>query len=343
MAFGNMTLEKNIMLTIISGSVGLLVSWATMRYILKNFVKRGIFGIDYHKPGRPQIPEMGGLAFIAGIATASIPPLLLNTYFAETLGVLTTVLATGIVGIVDDRMKLSAVAKPVLTAVAGIPLIVIHPYSGTLALPLGIVFRIPLLYILLIPGMLAVVSNSINMFDTMNGTATGSSILTLVAMLTAIVLKYSAGGKFDVNLAGLLFITTLLPLLVLFMYNKYPAKVFVGDTGTLSIGGALVAFSVINSCETLLVISLLPQLTNGFFNLSSVGRLFERSELNVRPIIVSDDGLIVASKDSKAPVTLTRFVAALGFRSEKEIIRAMMTLCVLSNLLVVLTVVLGLW
>jgi len=336
-------LEKNTMVMIVSGLVGLLVSWVVMKYILKNFVRRGIFGVDYHKPDKPQIPEMGGLAFITGVAAASIPMLLLNTYFAETLGVLTTVLATGIVGIVDDRVKLSAVAKPVLTAVAGIPLIVIHPYSGTLALPFGRIFRIPLLYILLIPGMLAVVSNSINMFDTMNGTATGSSILTLVAMLTAIVLKYSTGGNFDVNLAGLLFITILFPLLVLFMYNKYPAKVFVGDTGTLSIGGALVAFSVINGCETLLVISLLPQLTNGFFNLSSVGRLFERSELNMRPIIVSEDGSIVANRDSKAPITLTRFVAAVGFRSEKEIIGAMMTLCILSNLLVLLTVVLRLW
>lgn len=338
-----MTLEENMMVMIISGLVGLLVSWVAIKYILKNFVRRGIFGVDYHKPDRPQIPEMGGLAFIAGVAAASIPMLLLNTYFAETLGMLATVLATGIVGIVDDRMKLSAVAKPVLTAIAGIPLIIIHPYTGTLALPFGIVFRISLLYILLIPGMLAVVSNSINMFDTMNGTATGSSLLTLITMFTAIVLKYLMRGGYDANLAGLMFTTILFPLLVLFMYNKYPAKVFVGDTGTLSIGGALVAFSVINSCETLLVISLLPHLTNGFFNLSSVGRLFERSELSVRPILVSDDGSIIANKDSKAPITLTRFVAALGFRSEKEIIRAMMTLCILSDLLVVLTVALGLW
>ncbi|MEM2584810.1 MAG: hypothetical protein QXU09_01055 [Thermoproteota archaeon] len=338
-----MTLEENMMVMIISGLVGLLISWVAIKYILKNFVRRGIFGVDYHKPDRPQIPEMGGLAFIAGVAAASIPMLLLNTYFAETLGMLATVLATGIVGIVDDRMKLNAVAKPVLTVIAGIPLVIIHPYRGTLALPFGIVFRIPLLYILLIPGMLAVVSNSINMFDTMNGTATGSSLLTLITMFTAIVLKYLMRGGYDANLAGLMFTTIFFPLLVLFVYNKYPAKVFVGDTGTLSIGGALVAFSVINSCETLLVISLLPHLTNGFFNLSSVGRLFERSELSVRPILVSEDGSIIANKDSKAPITLTRFVAALGFRSEKEIIRAMMTLCILSDLLVVLTVVLGLW
>lgn len=338
-----MTLEENMMVMIISGLAGLLVSWVVIKYILKNFVRRGIFGVDYHKPDRPQIPEMGGLAFIMGVAAASIPIFLLNTYFAETLGVLATVLATGIVGIVDDRMKLSAIVKPVLTAIAGIPLIIIHPYRGILTLPFGIVFRIPLLYILLIPGMLAVVSNSINMFDTMNGTATGSSLLTLITMFTAIVLKHIIGSGYDANLAGLMFTTIFFPLLILFMYNKYPAKVFVGDTGTLSIGGALVAFSVINSCETLLIISLLPHLTNGFFNLSSVGGLFERSELNVRPIIVSDDGSIIANKDSKAPITLTRFVAALGFRSEKEIIRAMMTLCILSDLLVVLTVALGLW
>jgi len=337
-----MLLEENTVLVIVSGGLGLLISWAVSRYILKNFVKHGIFGVDYHKPDKPQIPEMGGLAFIAGVAAASIPVLLLGRYLVEVFGILATVLATGLVGIVDDYKKLNAIAKPVLTALAGIPLIITHPYMGTLKLPFGIVFRIPLLYVLIIPGMLAVVSNSINMFDTMNGTATGSSLLMLVTVFTAIVFKNYFGGA-DIGLAGILFTIIFFPLLVLYAYNKYPAKVFVGDTGTLSIGGALTAFSIINGCEVLLVISLLPHLTNGFFNLSSMGRLFERSELSVRPIIVSEDGTIVANNDLKAPITLTRFIAALGFNNEREIIKAMMALCVLSDLLAIITVILGLW
>lgn len=332
---------ENAIIAIASGVLGIIVSWITMKYILRNFVKLGIFGVDYHKPNKPQIPEMGGLAFITGVAAASIP-LFLSPYSAETLGTLATVLATGIVGIVDDRKKLNAIIKPILTAAAGIPLILIHPYKGILLLPLKVVFHIPLLYIIIIPGFLAVVSNSINMFDTMNGTATGSSLLVLVTLFIAIVLK-GLGGDVDITLAGLIFITLLFPLLVVFFYNKYPAKVFVGDTGTLSMGGALLAFSIINNCEALLVISLLPHLTNGFFNLSSVGRLFERSELNVRPIIVSNDGTIIANMDSRAPITLTRFVTTLGFTNEKDIIRAMMIICVLSDILVVLTVVTGLW
>jgi len=336
-------LEKSIEAAIVSGTVGLLVSWITMSFILKKFVKLGISGVDYHKPDKPQIPEMGGLAFVTGVTAAAIPLLILSPYFAETLGILATVLATGIVGVVDDRVKLGALAKPLLTAAAGIPLILIHPYKGVLILPLEVVFRIPLLYIIIIPGLLAVVSNSINMFDTMNGAASGSSLLTLMTLLIALVLKNLRGGGVDVSLVGLASTMILFPLLILFIYNRYPAKVFIGDTGTLSIGGALLAFSVINNCEALLVISLLPHLTNGFFNLSSVGRLFERSELNVRPIIVSENGTIHANTDSKAPITLTRFVVALGFMNEKEIIRAMMTLCILSDLLVIITVALGLW
>lgn len=330
------------MIAIISGVLGLLISWITIKYIIRNFVRLGIFGIDYHKPDRPRIPEMGGLAFITGVSAASIPLLLLSPYFTETLGVLATVLTTGIVGIIDDRKKLGPIIKPLLTALAGIPLVLIHPYKSILLLPLKIAFQIPLLYIIIIPGFLAVVSNSINMFDTMNGAATGSSLLTLVTLFIAILLKGLSGGV-DIALAVLIFITLLFPLLVVFLYNKYPAKVFVGDTGTLSIGGALLAFSIINACEVLLVIGLLPHLTNGFFNLSSVGRLFERSELNVRPITVSDNGAIAANIDSRAPITLTRFVAALGFTNEKDIIKAMMILCILSDVLVILTVITGLW
>jgi UDP-N-acetylglucosamine--dolichyl-phosphate N-acetylglucosaminephosphotransferase len=337
-----MLVEESVVPMIISGAVGLLTSLVTIRYIMKNFIRLGISGIDHHKPSKPRIPEMGGLAFIAGVVAASIPMLLLNLYFFETLGILATVLATGIVGIVDDLKKLSAISKPILTAIAGLPLIVLHPYKGVLTLPFGVAFRIPLVYLVIIPALLSVVSNSINMFDTMNGTATGSSLLTLITIFLAIVLKYSR-GDFDIALAGSLFIIVLFPLLVLLIYNRYPARVFIGDTGTLSIGGALLAFSIINNCETLLIISLLPHLTNGFFNLSSVGRLFERSELSVKPIIVHEDGTITANTDSRAPITLTRFITALGFNSEKEIVSAIMILCILCNLLTILTVILGFW
>lgn len=332
-----------MLIAVASGAVGLVSSLLTLRYVMRRFIKLGISGIDHHKPGKPRIPEMGGLAFVIGVVASSTLIILLNIYVPEILGVMLTVLATGLVGVIDDLRKLGAVEKPLLTAAAGLPLILLHPYSGNLVLPFGITFRIPLVYMVIIPGLLAVISNSINMFDTMNGTATGSSLLALMTLFLATILKNLAGGSFDIQLAGLMFSIIFFPLLTLFTCNKYPAKVFVGDTGTLSIGGALLAFSVIQGCEIPLIISLLPHLTNGFFNLSSVGRLFERSELEVRPIVVSESGMITANKDLKAPITLTRFIAALGFRSEKEIIKAIMTLCAISNALVVLTVALGLW
>ncbi len=335
-------LENTILIATASGAVGLISSLLTLRYIKRSFIKLGISGIDYHKPEKPKIPEMGGLAFVIGVTAASLVTLL-NFHVSEILGVMITVLATGFVGIIDDLKKLGAVEKPLLTAAAGLPLILLHPYSSNLVLPFGTAFRIPLLYMLIIPGLLAVVSNSINMFDTMNGTATGSSLLVLITLFLITVLKSLTKGGFDILLAGLMSCIILPPLITLFAYNKYPAKVFVGDTGTLSIGGALLSFSVIQGCEIPLIISLLPQLTNGFFNLSSVGKLFERSELKVRPIVVSENGVITANRDLKAPITLTRFVAALGFRSEKEIIKAIMSLCALSNALAILTVVLGLW
>lgn len=338
-----MLLEGPIAIIVISGVAGFIASLLTIKYITRNFIKHGIFGIDYHKPKRPEIPEMGGLAFLIGVLVASIPAVLLGFYVSETLGMMTTVLATGFVGIIDDLKKLSATMKPLLTALAGIPLILIHPYSGNLALPFGIVFRIPLVYMVLIPGLLAVVSNSINMFDTMNGTATGSSLLALITLFAAIFLKNLIWRGFDITLVVMMSALVFPSLLTLFTYNKYPAKVFVGDTGTLSIGGALTAFAIIQGCEVPLIIAMLPQLTNGFFNLSSVGRLFERSELSIRPILVSEDGKITANTDVKAPITLTRFVVALKFGNEKEIINAIMALCIFSSMLVILTIVLGWW
>ncbi|MGQ9479385.1 MAG: hypothetical protein ACUVQ0_05110, partial [Thermoproteota archaeon] len=294
-------------------------------------------------PEKPKVPEMGGLAFLIGVTVASLPEIVLSIHSSQVLGILFTVIAAGIVGIVDDLYKLGALTKVLLTAVAGLPLAFMRPYSGDLTLPLGVVFHVKLLYTLAIPVSLAVVSNSINMSDVMNGAASGSSILILLALFISIVSKNFLGGNLDILLTCIMLSIILPPLLALFSYNKYPAKVFIGDTGTLAIGGALLAFSIIQSCEILLLICLLPHITNGFFNLSSMKRLFERSELKTRPIEVTEDGRIKASRDMNTPITLTRFIAALGFQNEKEILNAITALCLFSDVLAILTVILKLW
>ncbi|MEM2941548.1 MAG: hypothetical protein QW304_08395, partial [Thermoproteota archaeon] len=83
-----MLLENPTLIMIASGSIGFAASLLTLKYILRSFIKLGIYGVDYHKPEKPRIPEMGGLAFIIGVLTASLPAFLLNLYVSETLGIL---------------------------------------------------------------------------------------------------------------------------------------------------------------------------------------------------------------------------------------------------------------
>jgi len=125
--------------------------------------------------------------------------------------------------------------------------------------------------------------------------------------------------------------------LAFYFFNRYPAKVFGGDTGSLAVGAALGALSILGKIETVLIVALIPHIMNAFYGLSSVGRLYERRELSSRPIRVLDDGRLEASPEKDAPVTLARIILAPGSMTEGEVVRAMMILTLVSCIMAVVT------
>jgi UDP-N-acetylglucosamine--dolichyl-phosphate N-acetylglucosaminephosphotransferase len=76
---------------------------------------------------------------------------------------------------------------------------------------------------------------------------------------------------------------------------------------------------------------------NSFYGLSSVRGLREHREILQRPTELLDNGLLQASNQKGAPVTLTRLILAAGPLGEKEVARVMMFLTAVSSLLAVFT------
>jgi hypothetical protein len=76
---------------------------------------------------------------------------------------------------------------------------------------------------------------------------------------------------------------------------------------------------------------------NAFYGLSSVGRLYERREIRQRPTYLLEDGTLAASAESSAPVTLARLILAPGPAGEREVVRGMMVLTIVSSILAILT------
>jgi UDP-N-acetylmuramyl pentapeptide phosphotransferase/UDP-N-acetylglucosamine-1-phosphate transferase len=300
--------------------------------VLKRFPKLGIVGKDVHKPNTPTLPEMGGMAFLFGLIVYVSILSVLGPLRPEVVSIFLSTMIAGAIGIIDDLRNLGKRTKPLLTMLSAIPLIMMGTTQEYLILPLGISFRIPTLYKLIAPIALAVTCNAINMFDVMNGVATGTSLLTICFLILAGLARFFMGGNINLDAltqVGLMVIPT---IAVIYYFNKYPSRVFVGDTGTLSMGAVIGALCIVFGLEVIGVITIILPITNAFFSLFSLGRLFERSELEARPIIVKEGGLLEPNLDRRAPITFTRIMLLLGHNAEEELVETYLSIVLLTGL-----------
>ena len=293
--------------------------------------KRGITGRDVHKPTNVRLPEMCGIAILIGLTTGvSIYAIIFPDFIRETEAFMGTVLIAGAIGLVDDLRPLNARIKPVLTAVACLPILILGTYYSHPSIPFVGPVSLTIIYPILIPVAIAVTSNAVNMMDVMNGAMPGTVSVILVAV-TAILMVSAKIGTAALSAA------LLGTLLAFYYFNRYPAKVFDGDTGSLAVGAALGALAILGNIEVAMVVALMPHIMNAFYGLASVGGLYERREIHERPITILGDGNLQANTAKAAPVTLVRIILAVGPLGERQIVREMIILTLISSFLAVLT------
>jgi UDP-N-acetylglucosamine--dolichyl-phosphate N-acetylglucosaminephosphotransferase len=168
------------------------------------------------------------------------------------------------------------------------------------------------------------------MMDVMNGAMPGT--VSIVTIAIAAILLFSGNTGTAALAVGLL-----AALLAFYYFNRYPAKVFDGDTGSLAVGAALGALAILGRIEVVVVVALIPHIMNAFYGLASVGRLYERREINQRPTKLLKNGNLQANAEKTAPITLTRLILASGPLGERKIVQAMIILTIISSILAVLT------
>ena len=239
-------------------------------------------------------PMMGGLMFILGTALC----LLFNVWtlqdftplYAMALG-----LCFGAVGFVDDYFKLkhkrnlglTAIQKALLQmAVSAIYLYVLYR-QGTLTCDIYIPFvnttfyLHPIAYIFFAMFVMVGCVNAVNLTDGVDGLCAGVTVPVMVFFTVVAV----AMGQFDLALLPGCLVGGLVAYL---FYNWHPAKVFMGDTGSLFLGGIvcglafaldmpliLILVGLIYIIETLSVI-----LQVGYFKLTHGKRLFKMSPIH---------------------------------------------------------------
>lgn len=312
-------------------AVTFLVTFLTTPAIGKVMIRRGITGRDVHKLSKPELPEMCGLAILFGLTVgAASYVMIFPNAIRETIAFLGTVLIAGSIGIFDDLRPLDARIKPLLTAFGCLPILILRVYNPLPIIPFVGQVSLTIVYPLLIPVAMAVTSNAVNMMDVMNGSMAGT--VGIISFAVAAILLASGNVKTATLALGLF-----AALLAFYYFNRFPAKVFGGDAGSLAVGAAVGALAILGRIETVIIVALIPHIMNAFYGLASVGRLYERREILQRPTKLLDDGKLEANAERGAPVTLARLILAAGPLEEREVVRRMMFLTLISSLLALFT------
>lgn len=249
--------------------VSFLVAFFSVPILIKKFKKAGITGKDIHKLGKPDTPEMGGLSIVAGLVSGVLCAVALSTLTSSYIfnysfiifsdltalyAALTTILIIAIIGIFDDLVSLRHSIKTLLPIFASVPLVAIAAGDPYVSIPFLGSFYLPIIYpLILIPIGVTVMANLTNMFAGFNGMEAGLGLMVSLGLLP-IALK-SGSMEAIVLLLGLSGALT-----AFLFYNKYPAKIFCGDVGTLTIGGTLAAVIILGNFEVAGVIVMIPYL-----------------------------------------------------------------------------------
>ena len=246
------------------------------------------------------------------------------------------------VGLTDDLFVLGGRTKPLLLLLASVPLIVLvmlQPdlYQPSLTFPiLGPTSQHFTIYTALAILSFPVVANAFNMMDSFNGQISGFTLLTSLALLFAVILHtiYTPGFSLARAASTLPLVAVALGLL---LFNRYPSKVFDGDSGALMFGSMFAVLAVTSGVEIAAMVAIVPSILNSFYILSSVRGLVERRRMRTRPTYVGEDGRIYASTERHAPATLVRMLLLDGPMTEKGLVNVILGLTVVACVLSAIT------
>lgn len=220
------------------------------------------FGQNIRKEG-PQshlkkagTPTIGGLIFI--ISTLIVMVVMRYSPTDEGMIALYSLLAFGFIGFLDDILKIIKKENEGLKAWQKMLLLVIfstaiavygYVYLGTsLRVPfIGTKIPLGILYVPFVIVYYAGATNAVNLTDGLDGLASTVSVLVLTFFgVVAFMMGHESIAVFSIVLAG--------GLLGFLKFNAYPAKVFMGDTGSLAIGGAIATIALILEMPLILFI-----------------------------------------------------------------------------------------
>lgn len=239
---------------------------AILGYAIIPLLRRMKFGQSIREEGpeahlkKAGTPTMGGLIFLLAILIAT--PILSYIYgvlTTQTIVLLLVLIGFGIIGFLDDfiivvmkrNLGLTSLQKligQIIIAIFAFFLLKLGPFDTVISIPFtSVEIDMGIFYIVFLIFWLVGFSNAVNLTDGLDGLVSGTSSIAFAAFgILAVSFNQQDIAMFSFVVSG--------AMLGFLLFNMKPARVFMGDTGSLALGGALAMLSMLIKQEFLLLI-----------------------------------------------------------------------------------------
>jgi len=289
--------------------VALGVVLVTMPPLIRKMRDGGMVGHDVNKRGRPVVAELGGIASLFAFSISLSVVVGLGKlgpgglWEPPYLAAISVFFVASMIGLIDDISNIKQRVKAVAVVFAALPLLLVHfknggGGAGTIDIATNAFVQIPadgiidlraiplVYWVVLVPIGVTGVANAMNMSAGYNGLESGQ-----IAVVSASLLLVAASrGTIE---SVLIFAALTGAALGLYWFNRFPARAFVGDIGTLGLGAAIAAGVIIGGIEVYGLIAIAPAFyeAGATFYYGYVKKHEDRREACHNPRIAADGTL----------------------------------------------------
>src|SRR3989344_4763602 len=256
--------------------------------VIKRLNILGIVSEDLHKKERPRKPKIGGVGIAAAFTISIVAAYFLKSSFVFAI-ILLAFLTEATIGLIDDLLQFAPWRKLVLASFGAIPLLLLIPIEP---------FTIVILFF-----AVTIASNWTNMLAGFNGLESGLGAIMLFFIALSTPMQ-------NAQIILLIYAAALVGFLI---FNKYPAKIFPGDVGTLPIGTVLIAATLIGAPFYKLAILFIPHVVDAILKFTTFGVF---SSAQTKPTEVRAVFLTPPKNGNKSYLSLSRVI--LKFKPLRE-------------------------
>lgn len=304
--------------------------------LIRKMYAGGMVGFDVNKLEKTPVAELGGIAALVAFSVSislviGLQKLLGTVAEPPFLAAISVFFMAAMIGLIDDISDLRQRLKAIAVGFAALPLMLVHLGQTEIHLPLGYAWMFPgewrlLYWLFLVPIGVSGMANAMNMSAGYNGLETGQIAVVAAALLAVGLVR----GSPDVSL--LVFGSILGCTLGLYRFNRFPARLFIGDIGTLGLGAALAAGAILAHIEFFGLIAIGPAFYELFATVSYgfKGANGHRKEACRHPVIDPDGTLHPPSGASR--YTLAFALLSRHPMTEKRLVHVLLGLYALCGL-----------